>query len=48
VFGNVESKKKFLLEDLQVLEGLEEGRGLSEEVKLRQDTVINDLERILF
>lgn len=48
MFGNVESKKKFILEDLQVLEGLEEGRGPSEEEKLRQDTVINDLERILF
>jgi hypothetical protein len=31
VFGNVERKKKLLMEDLWVLEGLKEGRGPSEE-----------------
>jgi hypothetical protein len=43
VFGNVERKKKLILEDLRVLEVLEEGRVLSEEEKLRKVMVINDL-----
>ena len=44
MFGNVESKKKLLLEDLWALESLEV-RGLSDEEKLRNATMINDLER---
>jgi hypothetical protein len=36
-------RKKLLLEDLWVPEGLEEGRVLSEEEKLRKAIVINDL-----
>lgn len=37
-----------LMEDLQVLEGLEEERGLYEEELTRKDTVIHDLERTTF
>lgn len=44
MFGNVESKKKLLLEDLRVLEGLEV-RGLNDKEKLRNARMINDLER---
>jgi hypothetical protein len=45
VFCNVEKKRKHLMEGLRVLEGLEEGGGLSKEVKMRKFTLINDLER---
>jgi hypothetical protein len=44
VFGNIEKKKKLLLEDLRVLEGLEEGRILSEKANWRKGII--DLERI--
>jgi hypothetical protein len=44
VFGNVERKKKILLEELHVFYVLEEGRVLGVE-KMRKAAVVNELER---
>jgi len=45
VFGNVESHKKTLLEELRILDGLEEERALVAEEKLRKIMVISELEK---
>jgi hypothetical protein len=45
VFPNVDNKKRLLLHELCVLNGLEEERALCEEEKLRKDKVVGDLER---
>jgi hypothetical protein len=44
--GNIKRQKKLLLEDLLVLDGLEEERGLCDEEKMRKDKAISELERI--
>jgi hypothetical protein len=44
VFGNVEFRKKALLEELNALDCLEEERGLVSEEKLRKSVVISELE----
>jgi hypothetical protein len=44
-FGNIRRKKQALMEDLQVLEGLEEERGLYEAELTRKDAAIHDFER---
>jgi hypothetical protein len=45
VFDNVERHKKLLLEELQVLDGLEEERAFCVE-KFRKEKVVSDLERV--
>jgi hypothetical protein len=35
MFGNIERKKQLLSDDSQVLDGLEEGKGLNEEITRR-------------
>jgi hypothetical protein len=45
VFGNVEFLKKFLMEELCVLDELEEVRVLVDEEKLRKTLVIRELEK---
>jgi hypothetical protein len=47
VFGNIKNKKQLLLDDLRVLKGLEEERGLVEEEITRKVAMINDLERTM-
>jgi hypothetical protein len=46
VFGNVEFRKKALLEELNSLDRLEEERGLDPEEKLRKPMVIMELEQV--
>jgi soluble P-type ATPase len=45
MFGNVESQENSLLEELQVLGGLEEKRVLCIEDKLRKTIVIGELKK---
>lgn len=45
MFDNVERHKKLLLEELQILDGLEEERALCVE-KFRKEKVVGDLERV--
>jgi hypothetical protein len=46
VFGNVEYRRKVLLEELNALDNLEEGRGLDAEEKIRKSTVVCELEQV--
>jgi hypothetical protein len=46
VFGNVEERKKALLEEIQVLDGLEDERELVEEERVRRETEKTDLEKV--
>jgi hypothetical protein len=45
VFGNVERKKKFVLEDLHVLDIVEEDRALGVEERMKKVEVLSELER---
>jgi hypothetical protein len=45
VFGNVERKKKILLEELQVFDIIEEERALGFEERIKKVEVVSELER---
>jgi hypothetical protein len=45
VFGNVERKKKILLEELHVRDVLEERRDLGVEAKMKKAEVVSEFER---
>jgi hypothetical protein len=47
VFGNVELKKRNLLEELQVFDVIEDGRALGTEEKSKKAEVVSELEVLL-
>jgi hypothetical protein len=46
VFGNVEERKKAMLGEIQVLDGLEDERELVEEERVRREKEKTDLEKV--
>jgi hypothetical protein len=45
IFGNVERKKKILLQELHVLDVIEEERALGVEEKMKKAEIVSELER---